>query len=107
MTDEFGSKDLEFLKQKGVYPYEHMNSSERFNEEKLPEKKSFYDSKKYGTTGDDGKKLDVYISDEDYLTCKKTWDAFGMKNMGDYPDHFLIKDISLLAHVFEIFVDTC
>ena len=32
LTEEFGSKNLRFLKQKGVYPYEDMNSFERFNE---------------------------------------------------------------------------
>ena len=35
LIEEFGSKNLELLKQKGAYPYEYMNSFERFNEEKL------------------------------------------------------------------------
>ena len=26
LTEEFGSKSLELLKQKGAYPYEYMNS---------------------------------------------------------------------------------
>ena len=30
------------LLQKGVYPYEHMDSWERFNEISLPSKKDFY-----------------------------------------------------------------
>ena len=30
-----------------------------------------------------------------------------MKNMGDYLDHYLKKDILLLAGVFEKFIDTC
>ena len=38
---EFGSEYLELLKQKGAYPYEYMNSFERFNEEKLPAKNVF------------------------------------------------------------------
>ena len=42
LVEEFGSKNLELLKQKGVYPYEYMNSFEKFNEEKLPAKKYFY-----------------------------------------------------------------
>ena len=34
-----------------------MNSFERFSEEKLPDKECFYRSLKYGTTGDNGKKI--------------------------------------------------
>ena len=34
LVEEFGSKNLEQLKQKGAYPYEYMNSFKRFNEEK-------------------------------------------------------------------------
>ena len=41
LVEEFGSKNLELLKQKGAYPYEYMNSFERFNEEKLPAKNIF------------------------------------------------------------------
>ena len=41
LIKEVGSKNLELLKQKGDYPYEYMNSFERFNEEKLPARKYF------------------------------------------------------------------
>ena len=41
LVEEFGSETLELLKQKGDYPYEYMNSFERFNEEKLPAKNIF------------------------------------------------------------------
>ena len=41
------------------------------------------------------------------MTCKKIWEEFGMKNMGDYHDHYLKKDVLLLADVFEKFIDTC
>ena len=30
-----------------------------------------------------------------------------MKNIGDYHDHYLKKDVLLLAGVFEKFIDTC
>ena len=52
LTEEFGSQNLEVIKQKGVYPYEYMDSFKRFNEEKLPDKKCFYSSVKDGATGD-------------------------------------------------------
>ena len=40
-VEKFGSKNLELLKQKNAYPYEYLNSFERFNEEKLPARKHF------------------------------------------------------------------
>ena len=42
-------------------------------------------------SGDDSKKLDGYKSDEDYFTCKNTWNEFNMTNIGDYRDHYLKK----------------
>ena len=107
LVEEFGSENLELLKQKGDYPYEYMNSFERFNEEKLPARKYFYSSTKDGKIGDDGKISDSHISVKDYLTCEKIWDKFEMKNMGDYHNHYLKKDVLLSADVFEKFIDTC
>ena len=66
LTQEFGSKNLELLKQKDAYPYEYIDSSKRFNEEKLPDKKCFFSSLKDGTTDDNGEKLDGHISDEEF-----------------------------------------
>ena len=82
-------------------------SFKRFNEEKLPAKKYFDSSIKDGKIGDDGKISDSHINIKDYLTCKKTWNKFEMKNMGDYHDHYLKRDVLLLADVFEKFIDTC
>ena len=49
-------------------------------------------------------KLDDHINDEDYLTCNKICNGFNMKNMGDCYDHYLKKDVLLLADVFENFI---
>ena len=78
LTEEFGSKNSELLKQKDSYPYEYMNSLKRFSEEKLPDKECFYSSVKDGTADDNGEKLDGQINDEEYLTCKKVWEKFDM-----------------------------
>ena len=107
LIQEFGSKKLGLLKQKGAYPYDYMDSFKRFSEERLPYKNFFYSSVKDRTTGDDGEKLDGHIKDEDHLTCKKNWNKFRMKNVVDYHDHHLKKDVLLLADVFEKFIDSC
>ena len=46
LIEEFGSENLELLKQNGDYPYEYINSFERFNGEKLPARKYFFSSTK-------------------------------------------------------------
>ena len=93
MTKEFGSKNLELLKQKGADPYEYMNSF----------KKCFHRSVKNGKTGNHGEKLDGHMSDEDYLKRNKIWNEINMKNH----DHYLKQDVLLLADVFEKFIETC
>ena len=55
LIEEFGSKNLELLKQKDAYPQEYMNSFETFKEEKLPARKCFFSSTKKRKIGDDDK----------------------------------------------------
>ena len=84
-----------------------MNSFKRFNEDTLCARKYFYSSMKDKKTGDDGTISDCYESIKDYMVCERIWDRFDMKNMGDYHDHYLKKDVLLLAGVFEKLIDTC
>ena len=69
LIKEFGSKNLEFLKQEGAYSYEYMNSFKRFEEKELPNKCFFSSTKKWKIV-DDGKNFDGHINDEEYLMCK-------------------------------------
>ena len=57
VTEKFGSKHLELLKQKYAYLYEYMDNFKRFIEEKLPAKECFHSSVKVETTGDSGEKM--------------------------------------------------
>ena len=107
LVKEFGSENLEILKQKHAYPYEYMNSFKRFTEEKLCPRMCFFSSTKKGKINEDGKISDDHISIKDYLMCEKILNMFEMKNMGDYHDHYLKKDVLLLADIFEKFIKTC
>ena len=60
-----------------------------------------------GTTGDNGEKLHGHVSDKEYLTCINFWNKLSMKNMGDYHNQYLKKDVLLLADVFERFINRC
>ena len=84
------------MKQKGIYPYDHMDSFDRFNETKLPEKQDFYSILN-----------NEHISDEQYKHAQNVWNTFNLKTMGDYHDLYLKSDILLLADVFENFRKTC
>ena len=84
-----------------------MNNFERFNEKKWPARKHFFSLTKKGKIDNDGEITNGHVSIKDYLACEKIWDKFGMKNMGDYHDHYLKKDVLLLTDVFEKFIDTC
>jgi hypothetical protein len=89
----YNDEDFSLLVRKGVYPYDYMNSFDRFNET-LPSKESFY-----------SKLTDSNISDEDYTHAQNVFHKFGCKNMGDYHDLYLKTDVLLLADVFENFRD--
>ena len=84
------------VKRKGVYPYEYMDSLERFNETKLPPKESFYSR----LTEED-------ISDEDYTHARKVWEEFNMEHLRDYHNLYNETDVLLLADVFENFRNIC
>ena len=67
---------------------------------------NFISPTKDGKISDNGKISDGHVSVTDYLTCEKTQDKFEMKNMGDYHDHYLKKDVLLLADVYKRFIGT-
>ena len=87
---------LDLIKRNGVYPYEYMDSIERFKETRLPPKESFYSSLN-----------DEHISDEDYKHAKKVWDVFEMESLEDYHELYNKTDTLLLADVFENFRNIC
>ena len=80
----------DLLSRKGVFPYEFMDSFEKFHFT-LPEKDAFFSQ----LTGE--------ISDEDFSHARKVWEKFGMTDLGEYHDLYLKTDVFLLTDVVENF----
>ena len=102
LLSEFPKGELELLRKKDSYPYEWVDSYRKFNYTRLPPKESFYSSIDDGKRG----KGDRHISYSQYLHLKFVWKEFGFKNFRDYHNHYLKKDVLLLADVFEKFIST-
>ena len=96
---EFCNKDINksiLLLRKGVYPYEHMDSWERFDETSLPDKEAFDSSLNMED-----------ITDADHRHSKRVFKEFNNKNLGDYHDLYVKSDTLLLADIFENFRNKC
>ena len=94
-TYELCNKDISkfiLLLRKGIYPYEYMDSWERFDETSLPEKEAFYGSLNMKN-----------ITDIDYRHANKVFKKFKLKNLDNYHDVYLQSDTLLLANVFKNF----
>ena len=83
---------LVLLLRKGIYPYEYMDSWERFDETSLPDKEAFYSSLNMED-----------ITDVDYRHAKRVFKNLNNKNIGDYHDLYVQGETLLLADVFEAF----
>ena len=92
----FQKEKFKLMTRKGVYPYDYMDSFEKFNETELPTKEEFYSILN-----------NEHITDEDYSHAQKVWTTFQLQTMGEYHNLYLKSDILLLADVFENFRKTC
>ena len=98
-TYKFCDNDLNkfiILLRKGVYPYEYMDEWNKFNEEVLPSKESFYSNLTLEN-----------ITKTDYAHANNAFKKFNINNLGEYHDLYVRSDTLLLADVFENFRKTC
>ena len=95
-SERFQKEKLNLMTRKGIYPYDYMDSFEKFNKTELPTKEEFYSILN-----------NEHISDEDYSHAQKVWNTFKLQTMGEYHNLYLKSDILLLADVFENFRKTC
>jgi hypothetical protein len=87
-------EQFKLLTRKGIYPYEYVDSAEKFAEAQLPPKEAFYSSL-----------YDSGANDEEYAHAQSVWRAFDIKNMQEYHDLYLLTDVLLLSDIFENFRD--
>ena len=84
------------MTKKGVYPYDYMDSFEKFNKTELQTEEEFFSILN-----------NEHITDEQYTHAQNVWCTFKLNNMGGYHDSYLKGDILLLGDVFENFRKTC
>ena len=94
--EDYSELQYDLLTRKGVYPYEYVNSWDRFNGTQLPPISAFHSNLNMSS-----------ISEEDYQHAQRVWKEFGIHNLGDYHNLYLRTDVVLLANMFEAFRDTC
>ena len=100
--DEFNNlkkifKDnTKLLCKKEVYPYDYVNSIEKFKENSLPSIEKLF-SQLYHTN----------ISQEEYDHAKNVSETFNCKTIKDNHDLYLKTDVLLFADIFENFRKTC
>ena len=94
--EDYSELQYDLLTRKGVYPYEYVNSWDRFNETLLPPIDAFYSNLNMSL-----------INEDDYQHAQKVWEEFGIRDLGDYYNLYLRTDVVLLANVYEAFRDTC
>ena len=73
------SEKVPLLLRKGVYPYDYMDSVEKFDKETLPPQECFYSVPN-----------DEHVSDADYDHATRIFEAFSCQSMGDYHDLYKI-----------------
>ena len=94
--EDYSELQYDLLTRKGVYPYEYVNSWDRFNKAQLPPIDAFYSNLNMSS-----------ISEDDYQHAQRVWEEFGTHSLGDYHDLYLRIDVVLLANVYKAFRDIC
>ena len=83
------------LLRKGVYPYEYMDSWQKFDETSLPAKEAFYSNLNMED-----------VTDVDYRHGKKVFEYLINKHFGDYHDLYVQSDTLFLQMYLKI-LETC
>ncbi|XP_065211441.1 uncharacterized protein LOC135839374 [Planococcus citri] len=83
------------LTEKLAYPYDYMDSLEKYDEEELPSRENFYNSLN-----------DEHVDEDEFLRAQKIWEQFNIKNLKEFTMLYNKIDVLLLADVIENFRKT-
>ena len=75
LVESCTTSHFDLVRRKGVYPYDYMDSVERFHETELPSQDAFFN-----------KLSDSSCSDIDYAHASRVWHAFGCETIADYTE---------------------
>ena len=92
----YSGTQVDLLLRKGVYPYDYMDKWERFEENHLPSRESFF-----------SRLRDEPCSEADYQHAQNVWREFHCRNIGEYHDIYLKIDVLQLADVWQSYSQIC
>jgi hypothetical protein len=90
------AEHFDLLARKGVFMYDYVDSLDKLEERNLPDIASFYS--KLNESG---------ISKKDYDHAVNVMELLKLQSIGEYSDLYLLRDVVLLADVFENFRKLC
>lgn len=95
---KYFSIDNEFrlIRQKGIFPYSYVDSFEKLNEKRLPERNDFFNMLQ-----------NKHVTQFEYKRALDVWNTFNCRTIGEYSDIYLKSDVLLLADIFENFRSVC
>ena len=86
------SEEFDLIKEKGIFPYDFLDSMNCFNAKELPPRRDFFN-----------KLLNRKCSPLSYFRARMIWSTFNCQTFADYHNIYLKSDVTLLADVFEKF----
>lgn len=95
LKKHFGSNEnWKLLTKKGIYPYEYINSFDKFEEKKLPSINEFF-----------SQLTNKSITQEEYERAENIFHLFKCKNLHDYTKLYITTDVLLLSDVWTQFLN--
>ena len=103
LLSEFPADKLHLLKKKDTFPYEWIDDYKKLRYPTHPPRSAYYSRLHSNARKEDDKET----ADKKYNHSKNSWQTFNFKTVRDLHDHYLRKDVLLLADIFERFISTC